>query len=154
MNPETEFREGLDELAVHYKEVLKLLGEDPEREGLVKTPMRVAKAMQVLTRGYTQDPHKVRLLLDVRTPHAAILWQGSRGIHPQRTHHRTEQDSPRGGHLQPSSSGAGAPHTANQGLHTGNPQTSGRDGSHRSQAYVHADERCGKAEQHHDNKRL
>ena len=30
MNPETEFREGLDELAVHYKEVLKLLGEDPE----------------------------------------------------------------------------------------------------------------------------
>ena len=33
MNPETEFREGLDELAVHYKEVLKLLGEDPEREG-------------------------------------------------------------------------------------------------------------------------
>ena len=59
MNPETEFLEGLDELAVHYKEVLKLLGEDPEREGLVKTPMRVAKAMQVLTRGYTQHPHKV-----------------------------------------------------------------------------------------------
>ena len=52
MNPETEFREGLDELAGHYKEVLKLLGEDTEREGLVKTPMRVAKAMQVLTRGY------------------------------------------------------------------------------------------------------
>ena len=59
MNPETEFREGLDELAGHYKEVLKLLGEDPEREGLVKTPMRVAKAMQILTRGYTQDAHKV-----------------------------------------------------------------------------------------------
>ena len=59
MNPETEFREGLDELAVHYKEVLKLLGEDPEREGLIKTPMRVAKAMQVLTRGYTMDAHKV-----------------------------------------------------------------------------------------------
>ena len=59
MNPETEFREGLNELAAHYKEVLKLLGEDPEREGLQKTPMRVAKAMQILTRGYTQDPHKV-----------------------------------------------------------------------------------------------
>lgn len=59
MNPETEFREGLDELAEHYKEILKLLGEDPEREGLQKTPMRVAKAMQVLTRGYTQDAHKV-----------------------------------------------------------------------------------------------
>lgn len=59
MNPETEFREGLDELAGHYKEVLKLLGENTEREGLVKTPMRVAKAMQVLTRGYYQDAHKV-----------------------------------------------------------------------------------------------
>ena len=59
MNPETEYREGLDELAAHYHEVLKLIGEDPEREGLAKTPMRVAKAMQVLTRGYTMDAHKV-----------------------------------------------------------------------------------------------
>ena len=59
MNPETEYREGLDELAAHYREVLKLLGENPEREGLVKTPMRVAKAMQVLTRGYSMDAHKV-----------------------------------------------------------------------------------------------
>ncbi len=59
MNPETEFREGIDELAGHYKSVLTLLGENPEREGLQKTPMRVAKAMQILTRGYTQDPHKV-----------------------------------------------------------------------------------------------
>ena len=54
-----EYREGLDELAAHYKGILSLLGEDPEREGLQKTPIRVAKAMQVLTRGYTQDPHKV-----------------------------------------------------------------------------------------------
>ena len=54
-----EYREGLDELAAHYKGILSLLGEDSEREGLQKTPMRVAKAMQVLTRGYTQDPHKV-----------------------------------------------------------------------------------------------
>ena len=59
MTTETPFREGLDELASHYKQVLTLLGENPEREGLQKTPMRVAKAMQVLTRGYTQDPHKV-----------------------------------------------------------------------------------------------
>lgn len=59
MTPETQFREGLDELAAHYRKVLTLLGENPEREGLEKTPIRVAKAMQVLTRGYTQDPHKV-----------------------------------------------------------------------------------------------
>jgi GTP cyclohydrolase I len=59
MNPETEYREGLDELAEHYKRVLELIGEDTERDGLLKTPMRVAKAMQILTRGYTQDAHKV-----------------------------------------------------------------------------------------------
>ena len=59
MNPETEFRNGLDEMASHYRAILDLIGEAPEREGLLKTPMRVAKAMQILTRGYTQDPHKV-----------------------------------------------------------------------------------------------
>lgn len=59
MNPETEFREGLEALTACYRQIIPLLGEDPEREGLQKTPLRVAKAMQILTRGYTQDPHKV-----------------------------------------------------------------------------------------------
>ena len=53
------YREGIEELTDHYKEVLKLLGEDPEREGLQKTPMRVAKAMQTLTKGYQMDAHKI-----------------------------------------------------------------------------------------------
>ncbi len=48
--------ETTQELAEHYKEILKLLGEDPEREGLEKTPLRVAKAMQFLTKGYLEDP--------------------------------------------------------------------------------------------------
>ena len=61
MNPETEFREGLDDLASHYKSIISLLGEDTGREGLQKTPMRVAKAMQILTRGYGQDAHNVLL---------------------------------------------------------------------------------------------
>ena len=59
MNPETEYREGLEQLADHYRKIISLLGEDPTREGLQKTPMRVAKAMQVLTRGYEMDAHKV-----------------------------------------------------------------------------------------------
>ena len=59
MNPETEFREGLDQLASHYKSILELLGADTEREGLQKTPLRVAKTMQILTRGYEQDANKV-----------------------------------------------------------------------------------------------
>lgn len=59
MDTLTQYRDGLDELAQHYQSILSLLGEDPKREGLLKTPMRVAKAMQVLTRGYTQDARKV-----------------------------------------------------------------------------------------------
>ena len=42
-------------LVEHYKGTITLLGEDAEREGLLKTPERVAKAMQVLTQGYQQD---------------------------------------------------------------------------------------------------
>jgi GTP cyclohydrolase I len=60
MYPENEiFREGLDQLTDRYREILQLLGEDPTREGLQKTPLRVAKAMQVLTRGYGMDAHQV-----------------------------------------------------------------------------------------------
>lgn len=42
-------------LVKNYKESISLLGEDAEREGLSKTPERMAKAMQFLTQGYTQD---------------------------------------------------------------------------------------------------
>lgn len=44
------------EIAPHVAEILRLIGEDPAREGLVKTPARVAKAMAALTAGYGQDP--------------------------------------------------------------------------------------------------
>ena len=40
------------ELAGHYREILRLIGENPEREGLLKTPLRVARSMQFLTKGY------------------------------------------------------------------------------------------------------
>ena len=49
-------QERIDELMMHYREILRLLGEDPEREGLIKTPERVAKAMSFITKGYAQDP--------------------------------------------------------------------------------------------------
>ncbi|MFI3332172.1 MAG: GTP cyclohydrolase I FolE [Rikenellaceae bacterium] len=51
--------EKLEQLQHHYTEILKLLGEDPTREGLEKTPMRVAKAMSFLNKGYLQDPLEI-----------------------------------------------------------------------------------------------
>lgn len=52
-------QETIDKLGYHYYEILKLIGEDPDREGLVKTPERVAKAMQFLTHGYDLNPKEI-----------------------------------------------------------------------------------------------
>ncbi|MGP1362426.1 MAG: GTP cyclohydrolase I FolE [Bacteroides sp.] len=47
------------ELTKHYAAILALLGEDTTRDGLQKTPLRVAKSMQYLTQGYGQDPREI-----------------------------------------------------------------------------------------------
>lgn len=49
----------IEKLSYHYREVLKLIGEDSDREGLVKTPERVAKSIQFLTHGYLSNPEKI-----------------------------------------------------------------------------------------------
>ena len=46
-------------LSSNYKKVIENIGEDPNREGLLKTPERVAKAMQFLTQGYDQNPQEI-----------------------------------------------------------------------------------------------
>ncbi|MGX5820474.1 GTP cyclohydrolase I FolE [Chitinophaga lutea] len=48
-------------LMKNYRESMQLLGEDPDREGLIKTPERMAKAMQYLTQGYQQDAREILL---------------------------------------------------------------------------------------------
>ena len=53
-NPETT-----EAIAPHVVELLQHIGEDPEREGLQRTPERVGKAMQFLTQGYQQDPEAI-----------------------------------------------------------------------------------------------
>ena len=49
----------IERLAYHYREILSLLGEDPDREGLVKSPERIAKAMSFVTKGYAEDPIQI-----------------------------------------------------------------------------------------------
>ena len=85
-------QERLDQLAHHYHEILSLLGEDPQREGLLKTPTRVAKSMTTLTAGQNMDPIAVlnsakfteeqrqmvlgarhRVPQSLRAPHAPLL---------------------------------------------------------------------------------
>lgn len=47
------------EISAHYKHIIEQLGEDPNREGLLKTPDRAAKAMLYLTQGYKQKPEEI-----------------------------------------------------------------------------------------------
>jgi len=56
---ETWNSETIEEIASMYRRILKLIGEDPEREGLEKTPVRVAKALNFLTMGYNQNPCEI-----------------------------------------------------------------------------------------------
>ena len=51
--------ETINKLAEHYYEILKLIGDNPDREGLEKTPIRVAKSMQFLMHGYYADPEQI-----------------------------------------------------------------------------------------------
>ncbi len=51
--------ETTEQLSIHYKKILDLLGENSNREGLQQTPTRVAKSMQFLLQGYEQDPEEI-----------------------------------------------------------------------------------------------
>lgn len=53
--------EKLSQLQEHYEAIIRLIGEDPGREGLLETPKRVAKAIQFLTQGYDHDPVEILL---------------------------------------------------------------------------------------------
>lgn len=58
-DPNVYDEEKTERLAGYYTGILSALGEDVSREGLVKTPVRVAKAMQFLLKGYREDPEAI-----------------------------------------------------------------------------------------------
>ena len=51
--------ETVTRMAEHYRQILELIGEDPTRDGLGQSPLRIAKAMQFLTQGYSMDPEEM-----------------------------------------------------------------------------------------------
>ena len=51
--------ETVTKMAEHYRQILELIGEDTTREGLDKSPLRIAKAMQFMTQGYSMDPEEM-----------------------------------------------------------------------------------------------
>ena len=130
----------LEELMGHYHSIISLLGEDAQREGLLKTPERVAKAMLTLTKGYTMNPHEVlssakfkdcerhRLLLALRTPHVAFLRQSACGLYSQRIHYGIEQDCPCGRHLFSPFAGAGTHDSSNKRMYSANTKPARGDG--------------------------
>lgn len=63
----------IDALSTAYLTVLKEIGEDPNREGLLKTPERVAKAMQYLTHGYDLDPEQILLSAKFREDYQQMV---------------------------------------------------------------------------------
>jgi len=52
VGPEKRFEENVDQIKYHYGQILKMIGENPEREGLLDTPKRAAKALMFFTKGY------------------------------------------------------------------------------------------------------
>ena len=62
-----------EQLSVHYKAILELLGEDSSREGLIRTPERVALAMQFMTQGYTQNAEEILLSAKFREDYRQMV---------------------------------------------------------------------------------
>jgi GTP cyclohydrolase I len=63
----------LNDLQRHYRDIISLLGEDMEREGLLKTPERVAKAMLTLTQGYAMNPEDILLSAKFREKYSQMV---------------------------------------------------------------------------------
>ncbi|MDR2912688.1 MAG: GTP cyclohydrolase I FolE [Alistipes sp.] len=77
----------ITELAAHYKEILRILGEDPTREGLLKTPERVAKSMAFMTKGYTEDPRAILMSAMFREEYKQMVLVKDIEIYSMCEHH-------------------------------------------------------------------
>lgn len=155
----------VEELAGHYKRILELLGEDTSREGLLKTPERVAKAMAFLTKGYGEDPKEILLSAKFREDYRHMVVVKDIELYSMCEHHmlpfygKAHVAYIPNGYITGLSkvarvvecfarrfSGAGAPDGPDSGLYSGGFGPDGRCGRHRGGAHLHADARHSEAE--------
>ena len=133
----------LEELKSHYRSIITLLGEDAEREGLLKTPERVAKAMLSLTKGYHMDPHEVLRSAKFQEEYSQMVIVKDIDFFSLCEHHML-QDSPCSRYILSSPASAGTHDTANQRVYSGNTESIGCNGGSGSQTHVYADAWCRK----------
>lgn len=77
----------IERLSYHYKEILRLIGENPEREGLLKTPLRVAKSILFLNQGYNLDPEDILLSARFREDYREMVIVKDIEIYSMCEHH-------------------------------------------------------------------
>ena len=79
--------EKLEKLSYHYREILRLIGENPDREGLLKTPLRVAKSILFLNQGYNLDPEEILLSARFREDYREMVIVKDIEIYSMCEHH-------------------------------------------------------------------
>ena len=137
-----------EQLSYHYKEILKLLGEDPDREGLVKTPYRVAKAMQFMTRGYHENPEEILRSALFKEDYRQMVIVKNIEIYSMCEHHMlpfigqahvAKQNSTGSGSFFQKTASTGKIDKRHKELHPEHPQPPGRCRGDRSTAHVYDD---------------
>ena len=134
----------VEALKHHYAEILRLLGEDPAREGLLKTPERVAKAMAFLTKGYDEDPLEIIRSATFREEYRQMVLVKDIELYSLCEHHMLP--------FYGKAHVAYIPNGRITGLsHPGGARPDGRGRGDRGQPHVHADARHREtAVGHHD----
>ncbi len=77
----------LEKLSYHYREILRLIGENPDREGLLKTPLRVAKSILFLNQGYNLNPEDILLSARFREDYREMVIVKDIEIYSMCEHH-------------------------------------------------------------------